>query len=169
MFTGYEGVPEFFNDLLNHITSVLQSQSPDFTPASEQPKSLPVSTTVPNAAPPAPGCCSMLGKEASGSPWIVEGDGGLKGSRQRLGCNTAMSPNFQQHCVSTIATKASSQWLMPCSHSVWSLNKKKQKRMTMVTIIWIMIIIIMMLMTIIYLIKKQTFSYIVIENDDDWV
>ncbi|XP_036927203.1 inositol-tetrakisphosphate 1-kinase isoform X2 [Acanthopagrus latus] len=108
-FPGYEGVPEFFNDLLNHITSVLQSQSPDFTPASEQPKSLPVSTTVPNAAPPAPGCCSMLGKEASGSPWIVEGDGGLKGPRQRLGCNTAMSPNFQQHCVSTIATKASSQ------------------------------------------------------------
>ncbi|XP_070698057.1 inositol-tetrakisphosphate 1-kinase [Pempheris klunzingeri] len=108
-FPGYEGVPEFFNDLLNHITSVLQSHNPDFAPASEQPKGLPVSTTVPNAAPPASGCCSMLGKEASGSPWIVEGDGGLKGPRQRLGCNSAMSPNFQQHCVSTIATKASSQ------------------------------------------------------------
>ncbi|XP_032357196.1 inositol-tetrakisphosphate 1-kinase isoform X3 [Etheostoma spectabile] len=108
-FPGYEGVPEFFNDLLNHITSVLQSHNADFTPASEQPKGLPVSTTVPNAAPPPPGCCSMLGKEASGSPWIVEGDGGLKGPRQRLGCNSAMSPNFQQHCVSTIATKASSQ------------------------------------------------------------
>ncbi|XP_034714723.1 inositol-tetrakisphosphate 1-kinase isoform X1 [Etheostoma cragini] len=108
-FPGYEGVPEFFNDLLNHITSVLQSHNADFTPASEQPKGLPVSTTVPNAAPPPPGCCSLLGKEASGSPWIVEGDGGLKGPRQRLGCNSAMSPNFQQHCVSTIATKASSQ------------------------------------------------------------
>uniref|UniRef100_A0A8C2ZCR8 Inositol-tetrakisphosphate 1-kinase n=1 Tax=Cyclopterus lumpus TaxID=8103 RepID=A0A8C2ZCR8_CYCLU len=108
-FPGYEGVPEFFNDLLNHITSVLQSHNPDFPPASEQPKGLPVSTTVSNAAQPAPGCCSMLGKEASGSPWIVEGDGGLKGPRQRLGCNSAMSPNFQQHCVSTIATKASSQ------------------------------------------------------------
>uniref|UniRef100_A0A4W6FCU5 Inositol-tetrakisphosphate 1-kinase n=1 Tax=Lates calcarifer TaxID=8187 RepID=A0A4W6FCU5_LATCA len=108
-FPGYEGVPEFFNDLLNHISSVLQSHNPDFAPASEQPKGLPVSTTVPNAVPPAPGCCSMLGKDASGSPWIVEGDGGLKGSRQRLGCNSAMSPNFQQHCVSTIATKASSQ------------------------------------------------------------
>ncbi|XP_063353934.1 inositol-tetrakisphosphate 1-kinase [Pelmatolapia mariae] len=91
-FPGYEGVPEFFNDLLNHISSVLQSHNPDFPPAGEQPKSLPVSTTVPNAAPPAPGCCSMLGKEL-----------------QRLGCNSAMSPNFQQHCVSTIATKASSQ------------------------------------------------------------
>lgn len=109
VFTGYEGVPEFFNDLLNHISSVLQSQSPDVAPASEQPKGLPVSTTVPSAAPPAPGCCSMLGKDASSSPWIVEGDGGLKGPRQRLGCNSAMSPNFQQHCVSTIATKASSQ------------------------------------------------------------
>ncbi|XP_053191906.1 inositol-tetrakisphosphate 1-kinase [Scomber japonicus] len=108
-FPGYEGVPEFFNDLLNHISSVLQSQSPDVAPASEQPKGLPVSTTVPSAAPPAPGCCSMLGKDASSSPWIVEGDGGLKGPRQRLGCNSAMSPNFQQHCVSTIATKASSQ------------------------------------------------------------
>ncbi|CAK6957002.1 inositol-tetrakisphosphate 1-kinase [Scomber scombrus] len=108
-FPGYEGVPEFFNDLLNHISSVLQSQSPDIAPASEQPKGLPVSTTVPSAAPPAPGCCSMLGKDASSSPWIVEGDGGLKGPRQRLGCNSAMSPNFQQHCVSTIATKASSQ------------------------------------------------------------
>nr|XP_046269201.1 inositol-tetrakisphosphate 1-kinase [Scatophagus argus]XP_046269203.1 inositol-tetrakisphosphate 1-kinase [Scatophagus argus] len=108
-FPGYEGVPEFFNDLLNHITSVLQSHNPDFAPAGEQPKGLPVSATVPNAAPPAPGCCSVLGKEASGSPWIVEGDGGLKGPRQRLGCNSAVSPNFQQHCVSTIATKASSQ------------------------------------------------------------
>ncbi|KAK5857390.1 hypothetical protein PBY51_010640 [Eleginops maclovinus] len=108
-FPGYEGVPEFFNDLLNHITSVLQSHNPDFAPGSEQPKSLPVTTTVPNAATPAPACCSILGKEASGSPWIVEGDSGLKGPRQRLGCNSAMSPNFQQHCVSTIATKASSQ------------------------------------------------------------
>ncbi|TDG98804.1 hypothetical protein EPR50_G00204470 [Perca flavescens] len=108
-FPGYEGVPEFFNDLLNHITSVLQSHNADFAPASEQPKGLPVSTTVPNATPAPPSCCSMLGKEASGSPWIVEGDGGLKGPRQRLGCNSAMSPNFQQHCVSTIATKASSQ------------------------------------------------------------
>ncbi|KAM7375847.1 hypothetical protein PAMP_005614 [Pampus punctatissimus] len=108
-FPGYEGVPEFFNHLLNHISSVLQSHSPDIAPASEQPKVPPVSSTVPSSAPPAPGCCGMLGKEAGGSPWIVEGDGGLKGPRQRLGCNSAVSPNFQQHCVSTIATKASSQ------------------------------------------------------------
>ncbi|XP_061599377.1 inositol-tetrakisphosphate 1-kinase isoform X2 [Cololabis saira] len=92
-FPGYEGVPEFFNDLLNHISSVIQGHSPDFAPVSEQSKGLPVSSTVPNATPPAPGCCSsMRGKEL-----------------QRLGCNSAMSPNFQQHCVSTMATKASSQ------------------------------------------------------------
>ncbi|XP_053290112.1 inositol-tetrakisphosphate 1-kinase [Pleuronectes platessa] len=108
-FPGYEGVPEFFTHLLNHISSVLQSHNPDFAPASEQPKGLPGSTTVPSAVPPAQGCCSLLGKDAGGSPWIVEGDGGLKGPRQRLGCNSGMSPNFQQHCVSTIATKASSQ------------------------------------------------------------
>uniref|UniRef100_A0A4W5RJJ5 Inositol-tetrakisphosphate 1-kinase n=1 Tax=Hucho hucho TaxID=62062 RepID=A0A4W5RJJ5_9TELE len=113
-FPGYEGVPEFFNDLLTHITSVLQAHASDSPPASGQPKSLASShtpsATVPTApTPDSPGCCSMLGKEASSSPWIVEGDGNLKGPRQRLGCNSAMSPNFQQHCVSTIATKASSQ------------------------------------------------------------
>ncbi|XP_013869086.1 inositol-tetrakisphosphate 1-kinase isoform X1 [Austrofundulus limnaeus] len=94
-FPGYEGVPEFFNDLLNHISSVLQSHNPDFVPAGEQPKGLPVSPTVPSSTPPSSGgCCSssMRGKEL-----------------QRLGCNSAVSPNFQQHCVSTIATKASSQ------------------------------------------------------------
>lgn len=87
--SGYEGVPEFFSDLLNHITAVLQNHNPDLT--GEQPKGLPL-TTVPSAG-----------------PWIVDGEGGLKGPRQRLACNSSMSPNFQQHCVSTIATKASSQ------------------------------------------------------------
>nr|XP_020446523.1 inositol-tetrakisphosphate 1-kinase [Monopterus albus] len=108
-FPGYEGVPEFFSDLLNHISSVLQSHNPDFTPANEQRRSPPASTTVPNASLPSPDYCSMQGRDPSGSPWIVEGDGTLKGPCQRLGCNSAMSPNFQQHCVSTIATKASSQ------------------------------------------------------------
>ncbi|XP_029569274.1 inositol-tetrakisphosphate 1-kinase [Salmo trutta] len=113
-FPGYEGVPEFFNDLLTHITSVLQANSADSPPASGQPKGLESSAMVSTApsltpTPGSPGCCSMLGKEASSSSWIVEGDGNLKSPRQRLGCNSAMSPNFQQHCVSTIATKASSQ------------------------------------------------------------
>ncbi|KAM6961136.1 inositol-tetrakisphosphate 1-kinase [Aplochiton taeniatus] len=105
-FPGYEGVPGFFNDLLTHITSVLQDSGPASS-SSEQPKGpqdpTDTATTNPNPSSPsqAPqGCCS---------PWIVEGDGGLKAPRQRLGCNTAVSPNFQQHCVSTLATKASSQ------------------------------------------------------------
>ncbi|XP_077411531.1 inositol-tetrakisphosphate 1-kinase-like isoform X1 [Vanacampus margaritifer] len=93
-FPGYEGVPEFFNDLLNHISSVLQSHTvaPEPPAAGEAPKgpSGPAATAAP--------------------PWMVEGDAGLKGARhQRLGCSSPMSPNFQQHCVSTIATKASSQ------------------------------------------------------------
>ncbi|XP_031643993.1 inositol-tetrakisphosphate 1-kinase isoform X2 [Oncorhynchus mykiss] len=108
-FPGYEGVPEFFNDLLTHITSVLQANSADSPPASGQPKGLVSTAPSLTPTPGSPGCCSMLGKEASSSPWIVEADGNLKGPRQRLGCNSAMSPNFQQHCVSTIATKASSQ------------------------------------------------------------
>ncbi|XP_077396112.1 inositol-tetrakisphosphate 1-kinase-like [Festucalex cinctus] len=91
-FPGYEGVPEFFSDLLNHISSVLQSHAapPEPPPSGEAPKGL----SVPAATAAAP-------------QWLVEGDAGLKGARhQRLGCS---SPNFQQHCVSTIATKASSQ------------------------------------------------------------
>ncbi|KTF85806.1 hypothetical protein cypCar_00019809 [Cyprinus carpio] len=103
-FPGYEGVPEFFSDLLNHIISVLQDPS-----APPPPGQLPALGTGEHNCAPSQECCGMLGKESDSSPWIVEGDGGLKGPRQRLGCNTAMSPNFQQHCVSTIATKASSQ------------------------------------------------------------
>uniref|UniRef100_H3DJ06 Inositol-tetrakisphosphate 1-kinase n=1 Tax=Tetraodon nigroviridis TaxID=99883 RepID=H3DJ06_TETNG len=87
-FPGYEGVPQFFSDLLSHITAVLQTHSAEL--GGEQPKGLPLSS--------APGA----------GPWIVDGEGGLKGSRQRLACNSAVSPNFQQHCVSTIPTKASS-------------------------------------------------------------
>ncbi|XP_036399003.1 inositol-tetrakisphosphate 1-kinase-like [Megalops cyprinoides] len=113
-FPGYEGVPEFFSDLLNHIISVLQGQAPESTPSGPQKGS--AAGHTPSAVAPVggeracttpTGCCGMLGKDAS--PWIVEGEGGKKSPHQRLGCNSAMSPNFQQHCVSTIATKASSQ------------------------------------------------------------
>ncbi|KAI2654592.1 Inositol-tetrakisphosphate 1-kinase [Labeo rohita] len=108
-FPGYEGVPEFFSDLLNHIISVLQDHSSSDTSAPPPPGQLPALGAGERNCAPSQECCGMLGKESDSSPWIVEGDGGLKGPRQRLGCNTAMSPNFQQHCVSTIATKASSQ------------------------------------------------------------
>ena len=111
---GYEGVPEFFNDLLNHITGLLQAPSADSPPATPAAASEPPKGPTALAAPPSPeppaGGCGPPGKEAGGgSPWIVEGDAALKGARQRLGCNSAVSPNFQQHCVSTMATKASSQ------------------------------------------------------------
>ncbi|GAA6108801.1 inositol-tetrakisphosphate 1-kinase [Tachysurus ichikawai] len=114
-FPGYEGVPEFFTDLLNHITSVLQGQS-----SSDRPP--PQLAAPPPAALPAlvsDQCCSLLGEEShnnsssssssSSSAWILEGEEGLKSPCQRLGCNSAVSPNFQKHCVATIATKASSQ------------------------------------------------------------
>uniref|UniRef100_A0A3B3RT57 Inositol-tetrakisphosphate 1-kinase a n=1 Tax=Paramormyrops kingsleyae TaxID=1676925 RepID=A0A3B3RT57_9TELE len=108
-FPGYEGVPEFFTDLLNHIINVLQAQASESAPSGPQNGSAAGQTPAGGergCASPS-GCCSMLGKD--GSPWIVEADGGKKGPHQRLGCNSAVSPNFQQHCVSTIVTKASSQ------------------------------------------------------------
>ncbi|XP_069064318.1 inositol-tetrakisphosphate 1-kinase [Pleurodeles waltl] len=110
-FPGYEGVPEFFTDLLNHITTVLQGQVTDLNCGK-----LLVEQTSGNASMvgdrtcAAPGgCCSnMVSKEA----WIVESEtnGSVKlPHHQRLGCNSAVSPSFQQHCVSTMAAKASSQ------------------------------------------------------------
>lgn len=111
LLSGYEGVPEFFNDLLNHIISVLQDHSSNDPSAPPPPSQLLALGAGERNCAPSQECCGMLGKESDSSPWIVEGDSGLKGPCQRLGCNSAMSPNFQQHCVSTIATKASSQWL----------------------------------------------------------
>ncbi|KFO56107.1 Inositol-tetrakisphosphate 1-kinase, partial [Corvus brachyrhynchos] len=54
------------------------------------------------------GCLSVMGKDSS---WIVESEtnSSVKLQHQRLGCNSAVSPSFQQHCVTTLATKASSQ------------------------------------------------------------
>lgn len=116
MFSGYEGVPEFFTDLLNHITSVLQGQSSsDHLPlplASPSSAALTAPVSEERSGAPSQECCSLLGEESensSSSAWILEGDEGLKSPCQRLGCNSAVSPNFQQHCVATIATKASSQ------------------------------------------------------------
>lgn len=117
LFTGYEGVPEFFTDLLNHITSVLQGQSSsDHLPlplASPPSAALPAPVSEERSGAPSQECCSLLEEESdnsSSSTWILEGDEGLKSPCQRLGCNSAVSPNFQQHCVATITTKASSQW-----------------------------------------------------------
>jgi inositol-1,3,4-trisphosphate 5/6-kinase/inositol-tetrakisphosphate 1-kinase len=55
----------------------------------------------------------MMGQDA---PWKVEADTGSMGAgnsaklpHQRLTCTTGVSPSFQQHCVASMATKASSQ------------------------------------------------------------
>ncbi|XP_074183125.1 inositol-tetrakisphosphate 1-kinase isoform X5 [Rhinolophus sinicus] len=121
-FPGYEGVSEFFTDLLNHIATVLQGQSAataavgDVAPLrhsrllAEQEDSLAGERTCSAS----PGCCSsMMGQDP---PWTAESDGAGVGAsstaklpHQRLGCTTAVSPSFQQHCVASLATKASSQ------------------------------------------------------------
>lgn len=120
--TGYEGVSEFFTDLLNHIATVLQGQSAGAAAAggaaplrhsrllAEQADSLAGERTCSAS----PGCCgSMRGQDP---PWAAEVDaagvgagGTAKLPHQRLGCTAAVSPSFQQHCVASLATKASSQ------------------------------------------------------------
>lgn len=116
---GYEGVSEFFTDLLNHIATILQGQSAaagDTAPLrhsrllAEQADSL----TGERTCSASPGCCSsMMGQDP---PWTTEDDAGGVGAgsttklpHQRLGCTAAVSPSFQQHCVASLATKASSQ------------------------------------------------------------
>uniref|UniRef100_A0A8C6Z485 Inositol-tetrakisphosphate 1-kinase n=1 Tax=Nothoprocta perdicaria TaxID=30464 RepID=A0A8C6Z485_NOTPE len=103
-FPGYEGVSEFFSDLLNHIAAVLQGQAPEGPPLSR-------SQLLPEQSGGLLGerrCCAGRGKDSS---WIVESEASsaVKLQHQRLGCNSAVSPSFQQHCVATLATKASSQ------------------------------------------------------------
>uniref|UniRef100_A0A8C0V882 inositol-1,3,4-trisphosphate 5/6-kinase n=1 Tax=Cyanistes caeruleus TaxID=156563 RepID=A0A8C0V882_CYACU len=109
-FPGYEGVSEFFTDLLNHIAAVLQGQVPEVTQLNcskllaEQSGGI-MDERICCAST---GCLSVMGKDSS---WIVENEtnSSVKLQHQRLGCNSAVSPSFQQHCVATLATKASSQ------------------------------------------------------------
>ncbi|KAM6254876.1 inositol-tetrakisphosphate 1-kinase isoform 1-T2 [Spheniscus humboldti] len=109
-FPGYEGVSEFFTDLLNHIAAVLQGQAPEVTQLNQS-KLLAEQTSGimdERICCASTGCLSVMGKDSS---WIVESEtnSSVKLQHQRLGCNSAVSPSFQQHCVATLATKASSQ------------------------------------------------------------
>uniref|UniRef100_U3IPA8 Inositol-tetrakisphosphate 1-kinase n=1 Tax=Anas platyrhynchos platyrhynchos TaxID=8840 RepID=U3IPA8_ANAPP len=109
-FPGYEGVSEFFTDLLNHIAAVLQGQVPEVTQLNRS-KLLAEQTggiMDERICCAGTGCLSVMGKDSS---WIVESEtnSSVKLQHQRLGCNSAVSPSFQQHCVATLATKASSQ------------------------------------------------------------
>uniref|UniRef100_A0A8C6R908 Inositol-tetrakisphosphate 1-kinase n=1 Tax=Nannospalax galili TaxID=1026970 RepID=A0A8C6R908_NANGA len=124
-FPGYEGVSEFFTDLLNHIATVLQGQSTDAAATGDVAPLRHSRLLVEQAGGLAgertcganPSCCSSLrGQDA---PWKAEADAGnvstvgtsgsAKLPHQRLGCTTGVSPSFQQHCVASLATKASSQ------------------------------------------------------------
>lgn len=119
---GYEGVSEFFTDLLNHIATVLQGQSTggaaleEVAPLrhnrllAEQAGSLAGERTCSAN----PGCCGSL--KGQDTTWKTETEAGNMGAggsaklpHQRLGCTTGVSPSFQQHCVASLATKASSQ------------------------------------------------------------
>ncbi|XP_073672691.1 inositol-tetrakisphosphate 1-kinase [Garra rufa] len=87
-FPGYEGVPEFFDDLLSHITSVLQGQVSNGAPCGH----LRVNGMH----------CGMLGNESS---WLMDSV-----PHQGLSCGGAcMAPNFHQHGRSSLAAETSSQ------------------------------------------------------------
>lgn len=96
-FPGYEGVSEFFTDLLNHIAAALQGRSRDAAAAGDSAD-----------RPAAERTCGPRGPD---SPWMAEADAGsgTKLPHQRLGCTGSAPPGFQQHCVGSLAAKASSQ------------------------------------------------------------
>lgn len=120
--SGYEGVSEFFTDLLNHIATVLQGQS-EATAAAGDAAPLRHSRLLLEPADSlagertcsaSPGCCSSM--RGQDPPWAAEADAAALGAgsaarlpHQRLGCTPAVPPSFQQHCVASLATKASSQ------------------------------------------------------------
>ncbi|XP_072541037.1 inositol-tetrakisphosphate 1-kinase [Salminus brasiliensis] len=99
-FPGYEGVPEFFDDLLTHLTNVLQGHMPGGPlRVNGVAQSLPVACGV---------SCGMLGND--GSCWVIDSEGMKKGSHQGLSCcNVDLAPKYQQHCRSTLAADASPQ------------------------------------------------------------
>ncbi|XP_051511835.1 inositol-tetrakisphosphate 1-kinase-like [Myxocyprinus asiaticus] len=103
-FPGYEGVPEFFDDLLSHITSILQGHVTN-------------GVTCPHlrvngiAQCPSVACamhCGMLGHISS--CWFKDSEGIKKDSLQgRSCCGACMAPNFHQHGRSSLAAETSSQ------------------------------------------------------------
>ncbi|XP_064195658.1 inositol-tetrakisphosphate 1-kinase-like isoform X1 [Anguilla rostrata] len=106
-FPGYEGVPEFFTDLLNHITSLLQDPVPESAPSGQHRDS--EAGQTPATAVPSAGhqdSSGILGKDGAR---MVENEAAKKAQGQRRGCNSALSTNFQPHCLCPRATKASSQ------------------------------------------------------------
>lgn len=113
---GYEGVSEFFTDLLNHITTILQDPNAGQAAAGDSALPRPSRLPAEQAGSPAAEWMSNASPSSRGSktdpepPWTAEADAGgaAKLPHQRLGCTAAVSPSFQ-HCVASLATKASSQ------------------------------------------------------------
>ncbi|XP_051952544.1 inositol-tetrakisphosphate 1-kinase-like [Xyrauchen texanus] len=103
-FPGYEGVPEFFKDLLSHITSVLQGQVSNGAACTY----LRVNGI---AQSPSVACamhCGMLGNESS--CWFKDSEEIKRDSHHgRSCCGACMAPNFHQHGRSSLAAETSSQ------------------------------------------------------------
>lgn len=94
-FPGYEGVPKFFDDLLSHVTGILQGQP---AAASGHPRAGAAAMTT------------LLGGGECGTSWRADAEAMKRSGHQGLGCNADVTAtSFQRHCRSTIATKASSQ------------------------------------------------------------
>ncbi|KAK3542658.1 hypothetical protein QTP86_032391 [Hemibagrus guttatus] len=85
-FPGYEGVPTFFDDLLTHLTGVLQGHAPVRANGVSQ---LP---------------CSMLGNE--GVARVMESEVMKKGLNC---CNAELGSTYHQHRLSTLTAHAPSQ------------------------------------------------------------
>uniref|UniRef100_A0A4W3GZX8 Inositol-tetrakisphosphate 1-kinase a n=1 Tax=Callorhinchus milii TaxID=7868 RepID=A0A4W3GZX8_CALMI len=113
--TWYEGVPEFFTELLNHIQVVLQARNPDPHQQQQQQQQQQLSQSRKGAEQDTVGrgeqrACSATSSYvnvAAKDAWLLEEDG-KRLQHQRLTCNSAVPPNFQ-NCVPPMATKASSQ------------------------------------------------------------
>lgn len=86
---GYEGVPTFFDDLLTHLTGILQGHAP---PRANGVSQLP---------------CGMLGNESVG--WVMDSEVIKKSPHQTLNsCNAELASTFQQHRCSPLAAHAPS-------------------------------------------------------------
>uniref|UniRef100_A0A8C5LGN9 Inositol-tetrakisphosphate 1-kinase n=1 Tax=Jaculus jaculus TaxID=51337 RepID=A0A8C5LGN9_JACJA len=103
-FPGYEG-PEHRRGCMGDVAPLRHSRLPV-----EQAGSPADGRTCSTS----PGCCSSL--KGQDAPWKTEADSGSLGAsgstklpHQRLGCTAGVSPSSQQHCVASLATKASSQ------------------------------------------------------------
>ncbi|XP_063040744.1 inositol-tetrakisphosphate 1-kinase [Engraulis encrasicolus] len=106
-FPGYEGVPEFFSELLNHISCVLQTpptsgQAPPLLPPTTMALPTSPSATEEEAEPVKRLCLTHTHAH-------THAHAHTHSHTHTHSHSSAIPPNFQQHCVASLATKASSQ------------------------------------------------------------